>query len=372
MDCFSKNFAGRRVLVTGHTGFKGAWLAHWLLELGADVTGFALAPQANQPLCGWLDLPARLRHSAGDVNDLGAVRRVVADTTPEFVFHLAAQPLVRESYSIPVETFATNVVGTVHVLEAVRGLTTPCVTVVVTTDKCYENREWLHAYREEDPLGGYDPYSASKACAEIATAAYRRSFFPAAGNRLVASARAGNVIGGGDWAADRIVPDTIRALRENRPVPVRNRHATRPWQHVLEPLSGYLWLACELEQARRASDLPRRQALSAAFNFGPRLNSNRTVRELVEEVLRHWPGAWKDLTAPNQPHEAGRLNLAIEKAHHLLQWSPVWDFASTIEHTVSWYRATENASAEQVRAMTNRQLADFVRDAQGLGLAWSR
>ncbi len=301
---FGNIYGGKRVLLTGHTGFKGAWLAEWLLALGAEVTGFALLPPTEPALFDQLGLSARLRHVVGDVRDLAAVRRVVEETKPDFVFHLAAQPLVRLSYDQPVETYATNVMGTVNVLEAVRLAARPCTVVAVTTDKCYENKEWVHSYREEDPMGGHDPYSSSKGAAELVIAAYRRSFFctqsSAPSAQLppirLASVRAGNVIGGGDWALDRIVPDCIRSLQRGEPVPVRNKIATRPWQHVLEPLSGYLWLgAClanpPLSAFGSQPSAPSSQ-LASAFNFGPALSSNRTVAELVQEVIKQWPGRW--------------------------------------------------------------------------------
>lgn len=339
---FANIYKGKRVLLTGHTGFKGSWLAEWLLALGADVSGYALPPSTQPALFEQLGLARRLRHGVGDVRDLGAVRKVVEDTRPDFVFHLAAQPLVRLSYSDPVGTYATNVMGTVNVLEAVRLARRPCVVVAVTTDKCYENKEWVHSYREEDPIGGYDPYSSSKGAAELVIAAYRRSYFSGPDSKVrLASARAGNVIGGGDWAADRIVPDCIRSLQAGAPIPVRNKIATRPWQHVLEPLSGYLWLgACLVDPRLSAFD----SQLAAPFNFGPARGSNRTVAELVQEILKHWPGRWEDRSDPRAVHEATLLNLATDKAHHFLSWSPVWPFGETISHTVGWYRAAARAA----------------------------
>jgi len=244
---FAEAFRNKTVWLSGHTGFKGAWLAQWLLELGANVHGFALEPATEPALFDQLGLAKRLHHQIADIRDPAAVRESVKKSQPDFVFHLAAQPPVRLSYEQPLETYATNVMGTAHVLEALRALDKPCAAVLITTDKCYENREWLHSYREEDPLGGYDPYSSSKAAAEIAISAWRRSFFKKHPVKI-ASARAGNVIGGGDWALDRIVPDCIRALQKKQPIAVRNPNATRPWQHVLEPLSGYLWLAARLYQ----------------------------------------------------------------------------------------------------------------------------
>jgi CDP-glucose 4,6-dehydratase len=348
-------FAGKSVWLSGHTGFKGAWLAHWLLDLGAEVHGFALEPESEQSLFCQLGLDRRLQHGIADLRDLAAVKQSIDAAQPDFVFHLAAQALVRRSFEEPLATYQTNVAGTIHVLEALRELRKPCAAVFVTTDKCYENREWLYGYREEDPLGGHDPYSSSKAAAEIAIASWRRSFF--AGHPVrVASARAGNVIGGGDWAKDRIVPDCIRALQRGESIGVRNKTATRPWQHVLEPLSGYLWLATVLSNP---SLTPYDKSLfDSAFNFGPPLGSNRTVKDLVTEVLKHWPGKWDDQSDPNAVHEATYLNLVIDKAHHLLGWRPVWDFERAVAMTVEWYRAGQDWSA-----LTTRQIQDYERDA---------
>ena len=330
---------GRRVLLTGHTGFKGSWLAVWLLELGANVTGFALAPDTDPSLFAQLELEQRLDHRLGDIRDAALLNELVAETRPELVLHLAAQPLVRRSYIEPTATWATNVMGTIHLLEALRRLQEPCTAVLITTDKVYRNNEWLYGYRENDPLGGHDPYSSSKAAAELAIASWRASFCGSQPHQTphlrIASARAGNVIGGGDWAADRIVPDAMRALGRGEPIGVRNPAATRPWQHVLEPLGGYLLLA------ERLSADP---SLADAFNFGPQLEANRSVRELVAEALRHWPGRWADQSDPQAPHEASLLNLVIDKAHHQLGWSPRWDFATTVERTVSWYRQEQEGA----------------------------
>jgi len=363
-------YAGKTVWLSGHTGFKGSWLSEWLLDLGAKVHGFALAPATQPALFDQLGLAERVNHEIGDVRDSGAVRRSVEACRPDFVFHMAAQPLVRLSYDVPVETFATNVMGTVHVLDALRGLKQKghaCAAVLITTDKCYENKEWLSSYREDDAMGGYDPYSGSKGAAEIAIHAMRRSYFgwPESSVR-VASARAGNVIGGGDWALDRIVPDCVRAVTKGQAIPVRNKTATRPWQHVLEPLSGYLHLAAALA---RTSDFPvleqiLRQpgAASAAFNFGPNLSSNRTVADLVQEFLRHWPGEWEDKSDPSAPHEATKLNLATDKAFHTLGWQPRWDFATTIAKTVSWYRAAGSLRGpDDFQDFTRRQIHEYLQ-----------
>jgi CDP-glucose 4,6-dehydratase len=383
-NSFAGIYAGKRVLLTGHTGFKGSWLAEWLLALGADVTGFSLPPPTEPSLFAQLGLSSRLRNIEGDIRDLAAVRAALEAARPDFVFHLAAQPLVRLSYEQPVETYATNVMGTVNILEAVRLAGKPCVVVAITTDKSYENREWVHSYREEDSMGGYDPYSSSKGAAELVIAAYRRSYFSGTDSLVkLASARAGNVIGGGDWALDRIVPDCIRALARGETISVRNKVATRPWQHVLEPLSGYLWLgACLLDpQVSGLSFHPSTYA--SAFNFGPALASNRTVAELVQEVLKHWPGQWADKSDPHALHEAKLLNLATDKAHHFLRWAPAWPFAETIAKTVEWYRA---AAAEEVQvssssdtsepsaaihSFTTNQISLYTAAAKAAGIAWA-
>jgi CDP-glucose 4,6-dehydratase len=357
-------FQDKTVWLSGHTGFKGAWLAHWLLELGASVRGFALEPATRPALFDQLRLSGRLKHETGDLRNRELVKQSITAAQPDFVFHLAAQPLVRLSYAQPVETYDTNVMGTVHVLDALRGLEKPCAAVFITTDKCYENREWVHGYREEDPLGGHDPYSSSKAAAEVAIASFRRSFFHKHPVKI-ASARAGNVVGGGDWAADRIVPDCIRALQSQQSIPVRNKVATRPWQHVLEPLSGYLWLAARLWQLS-TNDSP----LCSAFNFGPALTSNRTVAELVQEVLKHWPGRWEDKSDPHAVHEAKLLNLATDKAFHFLNWQPVWNFGQTIAHTVSWYRFCGDNAAEAPE-LTTRQIEEYAAAAKAIGIPWA-
>lgn len=355
---FSTAFADKRVLLTGHTGFKGAWLAEWLLHLGAELTGYALPPPTQPSLFAAAGLAGRLRHIEADIGDRDHLVRVVKEGRFDFVFHLAAQPLVRASYVDPLGTFETNVLGTAKLLEAIRLAGAPCVAVVVTTDKCYENREWLHAYREEDPLGGYDPYSSSKAATELVVSSWRRSFFPAGSPVVLASARAGNVIGPGDWAADRIVPDCVRALQCGAVIPVRNKTSTRPWQHVLEPLGGYLSLAAQLAAAKQAGDQTRLAQLASAFNFGPALSSNHTVADLVVEVLKHWPGHWEDRSDPLAPHEAAKLNLAIDKAHHLLGWAPRWDFPATIQLTIQGYRHLVDGGPS-AQALMQSQIAQY-------------
>lgn len=344
-------FRGRTVLVTGHTGFKGSWLSEWLVMLGARVVGVALPPNTSPALFDQLRLAERLEHHILDIREREMLKALVLESQPDFVFHLAAQPLVRRSYLDPIETWETNVIGTINLLEAMRDLSAEykqsgktCASVFITTDKCYENREWLRGYREDDPLGGHDPYSASKAAAELAIASYRKSFFPIdnlekAPQVSVASARAGNVIGGGDWSEDRIVPDCIRHLQVDSAIPVRNPHATRPWQHVLEPLSGYLRLASEQDRALRERDLARLKSIGRAFNFGPTVTSNQPVHVVVDEILQQWPGRWVDSSAPEALHEASILSLSSDLAYHELHWSSRWNLDETIRRTVSWYRS---------------------------------
>jgi CDP-glucose 4,6-dehydratase len=331
-ESFGKSFSGKRVFVTGHTGFKGSWLVTMLLGMGAQVTGFSLPTTGEPSLFEQLKLSKKINDLRGDIRDLSALQKALVAGAPDFVFHLAAQPLVRLSYQQPLETFAVNVMGTAHVLESCRSLENRCAVICVTSDKCYRNHERAEPYREDDPLGGHDPYSASKAAAEIVISSYRDSFFPADGPVRIASVRAGNVIGGGDWAEDRLVPDCIRALQKGGAIMVRNPGSTRPWQHVLEPLSGYLTLAAAL-MGEKASP-----AFCSSFNFGPRAGSTRSVRDLVLAILHHWPGEWREAADSIAPHEAGKLDLAIDKVAQLLGWKPAWSFDETVEQTVSWYR----------------------------------
>ena len=364
---FGGFYNGRRVLVTGHTGFKGGWLTHWLLALGAEVRGYALVPQPDQPLHGWLSLDRRCDSRLGDVRDRAALRAAVREFRPEVVLHLAAQPLVRLSYAQPVETIETKVMGTANLLEAVRLEDPSAAVLVVTSDKCYENRERTDGYREDEPMGGHDPYSASKGMAELLVASWRRSFHHSPCSAPLASGRAGNVIGGGDFSLDRIIPDCVRALSSSSPVVIRNRRATRPWQHVLEPLAGYLWLAACMVRPGLA---PRPERLREGFNFGPRGESARPVGELVSEFLRHWPGQAEDRTDPAAPHEAGLLHLDIAKAEEVLGWRPVWDFADTVRVTAEWYR--ERDAGVPVPALCDRDIARYSKDAAAAGLPWAR
>lgn len=332
MESLVNDYRGRRVLVTGHTGFKGSWLCEWLLALGAEVYGYALKPPTKPSLFNQLRLSKRIAsHVIGDVRDAKMLCRAVKAARPDFIFHLAAQPIVRYSYRHPVETFETNVMGTVNLLEACRKLKNPCAVVCVTTDKVYENDDSGKAFSEGDPLGGSDPYSASKGACEIAIQSYRRSFFSSPDSYVrVASARAGNVIGGGDWAQDRLIPDAMRAFFGDRHLVIRNRHSTRPWQHVLEPLSGYLSLGAAL-----SGDA----SFAMAFNFGPDPRSVKTVGELMARLLPLFPDVEvEDLSDPKAPHEAKLLTLKSSKARKLLGWKSRWDFGRTLWETAEWYK----------------------------------
>jgi CDP-glucose 4,6-dehydratase len=345
-------WSGKRVLLTGHTGFKGAWLTLSLVRLGARVTGFALPAHTEPALFDQLGLAREIEHRLGDIRDAALVQRVVHETRPDVVLHLAAQAIVLRSYGLPVDTWSINVMGTVHLLEALRNIDKTCGVVLVTSDKVYENSEWNVHYRESDRLGGHDPYSASKAACELAISCWRRSFFGESSEVRIASARAGNVIGGGDWSEYRIVPDLVRALTAGRPIEVRNPCAVRPWQHVLEPLGGYMLLAERL----LASNTP---GLKSAFNFGPSVEGERTVRELVEESLKHWPGTWHDASKQRVPHEAGRLALTVDRAHALLGWKPRWDFATSVCDTIDWYRTSIGASWRELRERSLRSIRDY-------------
>ncbi len=338
-------FRGKRVLVTGDTGFKGSWLALWLAEAGADVYGYALPPVKDNAHFNLLALDERICHQDGDIRHLDQLKAFFDKAQPEFVFHLAAQALVHQSYRDPKETFDTNMGGSVNVLECVRASDTVHSLVYITSDKCYRNNEWVWGYRENDELGGPDPYSASKAAAELIFSAYGTSFFESRPNFGYASVRAGNVIGGGDWSDNRVVPDCIRAVQQNEPIVLRKPEATRPWQHVLEPLSGYLTLAAKLSEDPKL--------YSGAWNFGPGSGTSRTVLEVAEHVVSQWGSGTIEVQTPEHAlHEAGLLALNCDKARQMLGWSARWDFERTMFETVDWYKAlSQSESAAEVSSM---------------------
>ncbi len=348
MEALVNDWRGRRVLVTGHTGFKGSWLSLWLHALGAEVTGFALPPPTAPSLFAAARIGELVEHHEGDIRDLAAVRAVVEAFRPEIVLHMAAQPLVRLSYAEPVETYATNVMGTVHLLEAARRASDVKAIVCVTSDKCYDNREWIWPYRESDPMGGHDPYSSSKGCAELVAAAYRSSFF--ADGPALATARAGNVIGGGDWAIDRLVPDLIRAFEAGTAPLIRAPDSVRPWQHVLEALGGYLLLAERL--------LAGEPGLAEGWNFGPSDEDARPVSWIVERMRAAWgEGAAAIADTGPRRHEAGLLRLDSSKARAALGWQPVLRLEQALASIAEWHKAV--GGGEDARAVTLQQIADY-------------
>lgn len=342
------HWAGRRVLVTGHTGFKGAWLSLWLREMGAEVAGLALAPE-EPSLFSQIGLDGLIDHVEGDIRDADLVDQVVARVRPQTVFHLAAQPLVRLSYDQPRETFATNVLGTAHVLDACRRVEGLEAIVAVTSDKCYENREWVWPYRESDPMGGHDPYSASKGAAELVISSYRNSFFHAGEGPLLASVRAGNVIGGGDWAKDRLVPDIVRAIIDDRSVYIRSPGSVRPWQHVLEALGGYLLIAQHLSAGHDWA--------ASAWNFGPAAQDTRPVGWIVDKMIERWGRGSFELDTAPQPHEANLLMLDCSKARAQLGWRPAFDLRQTIDWIVDWH--SQVAQGGDALAITRGQLQTY-------------
>ncbi len=341
---------GKRVFLTGHTGFKGGWLSLWLQVLGAEVKGYSLAPPTEPALFEVARVGETMYSQLADIRDFPTLAASLAEFRPEIVIHMAAQPLVRTSYREPVDTYGTNVMGTVHLLEAVRACEGVRCVVNVTTDKCYENREWVWGYREDEPMGGHDPYSSSKGCAELVTAAWRRSYFYDNASPSLASARAGNVIGGGDWAEDRLIPDILRAFAAGRPVTIRYPHSTRPWQHVLEPLSGYLVLAQAL--------WTEGQAMAEGWNFGPAEGDVQPVSWVVERLVQDWgQGAAWVLDEASQPHEAGYLKLDCSKARARLHWQPAWSPETALSRIVRWEQAWRGGA--DMRDYCLREIADF-------------
>ena len=349
---------GKKVLLTGHTGFKGSWLSLWLEQLGAGVTGYALQPPTDPNLFEVANVASGMRSIIGDIRDGEALAKVMRDAVPDIVIHMAAQSLVRRSYEDPVETYSTNVMGTVNLLESVRKTSSVRAVVNVTSDKCYDNKEWQRGCREDEAMGGFDPYSSSKGCAELVTSAYRNSFFnPANYNEhhvALASARAGNVIGGGDWAEDRLVPDILRAISAGKPVSIRNPHAIRPWQHVLEPLSGYLLLAQKLYD--------KGAAYAEAWNFGPDDEDDRPVQWIVERMIQHWgeDASWQ-LDQGSHPHEAKYLKLDCSKAKNRLGWAPRWSLDESLKNIVDWHRC--RLQGQEMRKVTLQQIVSFSKQA---------
>lgn len=361
---FSGIYKDKTVLVTGHTGFKGSWLVYWLKQMGANVIGYSLEAPTTPNHIELLDLD--IISVIGDIKDLEKLNQTFEEYKPDIVFHLAAQPLVRLSYEDPINTYETNVMGTLKVFEACRKANVRAI-INITSDKAYENKEWIWGYRENDPMGGYDPYSSSKGCADILAASYRNSYFNThdykkTHNTLLASCRAGNVIGGGDWAKDRLITDIMLSVSQGKKVTIRNPHATRPWQHVLEPLSGYLHVGQKL--------LEEKVEFGEAWNFGPSDEGSITVEEVVKHVKKHWDTIdYKINKDPNQLHEANLLKLDCSKAHILLKWKDVWGSETTFEKTVKWYKYFYE---EDAKTLTKEDLENYVNDAKSKNIEWTK
>jgi CDP-glucose 4,6-dehydratase len=358
-------FSNSKILITGHTGFKGSWLSLWLSRLGADVTGVSLDVPTKPSHFEGAEMPSLINDHRIDIRDGEALKTLVKRIKPNFVFHLAAQPLVKRSYANPVEAWQTNTLGTVNLLEALRELKTSCVAVFITSDKCYDNVEWVWGYRETDPLGGSDPYSASKGAAELAIKSYVKSYFPADGLVRIGIGRAGNVIGGGDWAEDRIIPDCVGAWSRGDIVQLRNPRSTRPWQHVLEPLSGYINLATQLSVN---SDLH-----GEPFNFGPPSKLNHSVGDLVDSMAQYWDRVrWEDVSQRyDGPYESNLLKLNCDKALHFLQWRAVWGFEETVRQTALWYRQFYEKPQDSIAELSYNQIVAYVAKAKEEGLLWA-
>ena len=361
----NKIFSGAKVLITGHTGFKGAWLTLWLGQLGAKVCGISLNVPTQPSHYKVAEIDSLVETQWLDIREGESIGNAICEFQPDFVFHLAAQALVKQAYVDPVTTYETNMMGTVNVLEGLRRLKKSCVAVLITSDKCYDNVEWVWGYRETDALGGPDPYSASKGAAELAIRSYVKSFFHQGGHIRIGVARAGNVIGGGDWAEDRIVPDCVQAWAKGEIVPLRNPQATRPWQHVLEPLSGYINLAMALYN----NDGLHGQS----FNFGPVAQQNYSVGDLVVEMTKYWDQVrWKDLSEKyGGPYESRMLKLNCDKALHHLHWHAVWNFEETVRATAIWYRHYYQASHDSIVAFSRQQITDYIAKARTKGLPWA-
>ena len=366
-DVFERLFKNRTVFVTGHTGFIGSWLAQWLCDLGANVVGYSLEPPTRPSLFETIGLEKRLEHIIGDINDHAKLQKSIQENSPEFVFHLAAQPLVKASYDQPLETIQTNVIGTVNLLESIRKTSSVKVCVIVTSDKCYENRELDYAYKETDPLGGYDPYSASKGAVELIASSYRNSFFNPIDFEKhgvgLSTSRIGNVIGGGDWAKNRLVPDGIRSLSTNQDIHIRNPTAVRPWQHVLESISGLFCLS------KKMWDDPSLYA--QPWNFGPLINNeNVTVSQLASQIISEWgSGNWNDVSQ-DEPHEANLLMLDSSKAINKLNWHPVYSIKEAITKTITWYKEYFT-NKDNMEKFTQDQILEYVEQAKKMNLDWA-
>jgi len=365
---FNNVYENKKVLITGHTGFKGSWLTLWLTEMGADVTGYSLDPPTKPGLFSCLELDKKIEHIIGDIRDAEKIKKILKKYKPEMVFHLAAQSLVRASYKEPKLTYETNVMGTVNLFEAVRNTESVRVVVNVTSDKCYENKEWIYGYKETDTLGGYDPYSSSKACAELVTSCYRNSFFyPPNYNKThnvaLASVRAGNVIGGGDWAQDRLIPDCIKALNDGQTIYIRNPLAIRAWQYVLEPLSGYLWLGNLLFE--------KGNIYSEGWNFGPSDNDILTVDDVVKKVLKLWENGRYEITHDTKMHETELLKLDISKARFILDWNPIYTVNTAIEETINWYKEFYYGDKKKIFEFTLNQIEKYIKAAKEAVVKWS-
>lgn len=363
---FNEIFRNKTVFITGHTGFQGSWISLWLKSLGANVVGYSLEPPTEPSLYDIIKLETEISHITGDVCDLDHLQKSLRKHEPHFVIHLAAQSLVRLSYEKPVETFQTNVMGTVNLLESIKKIPNLKSCVIMTSDKCYENKEWVYSYRENDPMGGYDPYSASKGATELIVASFRNSFFKHNRKIGIASVRAGNVIGGGDWAKDRIVPDCIRSFSSKKSILLHNPNAIRPWQHVLEPISGILWLAAKIH------DEPH--VYSEPWNFGPNNSSDVTVKELVSKIIKQWgSGTWKNQSKKNRKnlHEANYLRLDSSKATNLLGWSQVYSLEEAISETILWYR-NYSTNKKNMKNISLKQIQNYVQKAKQMNIIWTR
>ncbi|MBN1073457.1 CDP-glucose 4,6-dehydratase [Clostridium botulinum] len=359
---FNNIYKGKRVFITGHTGFKGTWLTLWLKQLGAEILGYSLEPNTEPSMFNLCNTKDNIRHIIGDIRNHEKLEKVMKEFKPDIIFHLAAQPLVRSSYADPKLTYETNVIGTLNVYEAARKCNSVQVIVCITTDKCYENKEWSYGYRENDPMGGYDPYSSSKGCVELLTTSYRNSFFNDLGIEI-ASARAGNVIGGGDWAVDRLIPDLVKSVSKDETLIIRNPIAIRPWQHVIEPLSGYLWLASLL--------LQHKEKYNCAWNFGSNTNDVLSVEEILNLSLEFFGKGNYCVDDLEHPHEANLLKLDISKAMLELKWKPVYNVSIAVEKTIEWYKEYYNNKLFDMENFTLNQIREYVEEAKKKNILWS-